>query len=347
MNAPLWQKLLTAIATVALVLIVLSSIPTNYRVIEPHAPIEVAPRLMIGGERIDDLEGTLYLVGVTERRLTLTQKWLAQSDPRLSIEPHVRDRESRELQEQRDRDSIRESKKVAAYLAYRELGEPVELTGEGVFVDFVDREGPSDGKLKVGDRITALNGKEIAIAPELSTAVAALEPGTQATLRVRRKQRPMTVTVTTEPQRDDSDKSRIGIAISTFELDIELPKEVTFTTRNIGGPSAGLAFALAVYDAESAEQLLAGRSVVATGALSLDGSVVPVGGVRQKAIAAQDADADLLLVPRENAGEAVRGVRIACDEEERCTDVLAVRTYSEAVELLRRDPLSLEREFAN
>lgn len=346
-KSPLWQKLLALIGIVAIALIVLSTRPTDYLALEPHAPIDVQPRLKIAGERPEEFHGHLFLVGVTERNLTLTQKWLAGTDPRITLVREAHSKKSQKLDDARDRDSIKESKRVAAYLAYMELGEPVAVRGAGAFVDFVDPGAPADGDLKVGDRIVSVNGKTVQVAPEVSSMIKSLEPGTELELGIRRGQRPDSVTITTATDRDDPTRSRIGIAVSTADIEIDLPKEVTIDTTNIGGPSAGLAFALAIFDAETDEQLLNGRDIVATGALALDGAVVQVGGVFQKAIAAQESGADIMIVPRENSSEAVRGVEQACEGDERCTSVLAVKTYREAVELLQRDPGSLEREFAS
>ena len=82
-------------------------------------------------------------------------------------------------------------------------------------------------------------------------------------------------------------------------------RRITFDAKGIGGPSAGLAFALDIVD-ELGPDVDQGRKVVVTGELSLDGRVLPIGGIKQKTIAAREADADVFVVPRENADEAER-----------------------------------------
>ncbi|HET8640448.1 MAG TPA: S16 family serine protease, partial [Pseudonocardiaceae bacterium] len=97
----------------------------------------------------------------------------------------------------------------------------------------------------------------------------------------------------------------IGVAVETRDLRIDLPFQVRFAERpDIGGPSAGLAYALAVADLLERQDYASGRTIAATGTIQADGDVGEVGGVEQKAIAARRAGAQLFLVPREELQEA-------------------------------------------
>jgi Lon-like protease len=121
--------------------------------------------------------------------------------------------------------------------------------------------------------------------------------------------------VGTEQLPDVADRVGIGVLLETRGLAVDLPFEIRFEDRDIGGPSAGLAYALAITDLLDDGDFAQGRTVAATGTISIDGGVGPVGGVRQKAIAVDDAGADLLFVPQGEVDEAsaegltVRGVR--------------------------------------
>ena len=95
-----------------------------------------------------------------------------------------------------------------------------------------------------------------------------------------------------------------GISTDTRGLDVDLPFEVSFTRRDIGGPSAGLAYALAIADMLSAEDYARGRVIATTGTIEADGEVGPGGGVEQKALAAEDAGAELFLVPADEVDAA-------------------------------------------
>ena len=99
---------------------------------------------------------------------------------------------------------------------------------------------------------------------------------------------------------------RLGLSRAVTQLvdDPDLPISIMFDTQDIGGPSAGLAFTLTILDVLSPGELTGGAEVVATGTIARNGQVGPIGGVHQKAFAAEDADADVFIVPRANLDEA-------------------------------------------
>jgi Lon-like protease len=112
------------------------------------------------------------------------------------------------------------------------------------------------------------------------------------------------------------------VAVETRDLQVDLPFEVQFAERpGVGGPSAGLAYALAVADLLARQDYAAGRTVAATGTIRPDGGVGEVGGVEQKAIAARREGAQLFLVPREELQEA-RGVGLAVQGVDRLEQAL-------------------------
>jgi PDZ domain-containing protein len=104
--------------------------------------------------------------------------------------------------------------------------------------------------------------------------------------------------------------------------------DVSIDAGSIGGPSAGLAFALGIVDELGEDDLTDGRTVVVTGELALDGTVIPIGGVKQKTIGAKEAGADLFIVPDANAEEA----RKYADGLE----IVAVSNFDEALAALAR-----------
>ncbi|MGH2759450.1 MAG: S16 family serine protease, partial [Actinomycetota bacterium] len=117
----------------------------------------------------------------------------------------------------------------------------------------------------------------------------------------------------------------IGITVDTRDFRIDLPFRVRFDDVEIGGPSAGVAYALAVYDLIVPEDLARGRDIAITGEIDLEGRVGPVGGVEEKSVAAEEAGADLFLVPEEEV-EQTRGSGVP---------VRGIETLMEAIDLLR------------
>jgi PDZ domain-containing protein len=114
----------------------------------------------------------------------------------------------------------------------------------------------------------------------------------------------------------------MGILI---EPKLRFPLDIKINAGSIGGPSAGLAFALDIYD-ELGHDIDDDKRIVATGELSPDGDVSEIGGIKQKTIAARDANADLFLVPDDNVAAARR---YAGD-----LDVVPVSTFREALSVL-------------
>jgi PDZ domain-containing protein len=108
------------------------------------------------------------------------------------------------------------------------------------------------------------------------------------------------------------------------------PVEVTIETENIGGPSAGLIFTLAIIDRLSAEDLTGGRRIAGTGEIALDGEVLPIGGVVEKLVAARRQGATVFLVPRDNCPD-IRGARIPAGLR-----VVQVATVDDALRFLRQ-----------
>jgi PDZ domain-containing protein len=166
--------------------------------------------------------------------------------------------------------------------------------------------------------------------------VANLAPGSTVTLGISRSGSVQRVAMKTIPpvENDTDRRSRLGMQLSTIGLKVNLPFDVAIDSGDVVGPSAGLPFALYLYDSQSPDDLLQGRHVVATGAVSPDGLVLPVGRVRQKVIAAQEANRDVLVVPLANAAEARAAAKSACPEGGGCIQVVPVRSVQEAIELL-------------
>jgi PDZ domain-containing protein len=344
---PAWVVIVGMILFLAAVAIAVSLIPTGYVAIEPHQPVDLAGALTVDGRQPEPIHGRLLLVGVEVRPVNLLQKWLLGLDPKVTLEtdPNAGDTQA----QARDDAAIVDSKRIAAAVAFRLLGQPPRLSGDGAMVSGVDPSGPANGLLQPADQILEVDGKPIVTSFDLIEMVARMSPGTKVTLGVRRDRRPLLVTLHTiaAPPGDSLHRSRIGVQVNTPNLQITLPHQVTIRTPNVSGPSAGLSFALDIYDSESPADILRGRYVVATGAITLEGQVLPVGGIRQKAISAQDDGAEMMIVPQANVPEAVAAVKQFCRTGQVCMHVLGVDSVQEALRLLSLPSEQLAVKFAN
>jgi Lon-like protease len=156
-----------------------------------------------------------------------------------------------------------------------------------------------------------IDGDKVEIASELQDSVRARPAGTRFRLSVERggDPRPLEHLVVQSASLSGAPEpvTGIGVLITTRDFDVDLPFEVQFRDRRIGGPSAGLAYALAITDMLQPADFARGIAVGATGTIDVEGRVGSVGGLQAKAQALEDADADLFLVPEQEIGELDEG----------------------------------------
>lgn len=165
----------------------------------------------------------------------------------------------------------------------------------------VSEDGPAKDLLKAGDEIISINGTPIAAPQDVVTAVGAQKPGDVLTVQVRRESAELTVQVTLGERPDDKAKGYLGV---TPGEGARPPLQVDFNLADIGGPSAGLMFSLALIDKLTPGELDGGKFVAGTGTIDDDGKVGPIGGIQYKMMAAREAGAETFLVPAANCNEA-------------------------------------------
>jgi PDZ domain-containing protein len=188
------------------------------------------------------------------------------------------------------------------------LGEALTLWLSGqeqlvpaVTVATVTDPGPSAGKLKAGDAIDAVNGNPVANIEQFTGYLKNTKPGQVVTLDYRRKNEPAGVAQITLGTNKDRDYGFMGVAV----LDAPwAPFVVDFNLANVGGPSAGLMFSLAVVDKLTTGDLAGATFIAGTGTISVDGKVGQIGGITHKMAAAHEAGATVFLVPAKNCYEA-------------------------------------------
>jgi Lon-like protease len=203
---------------------------------------------------------------------------------------------------------IDESKPVAAVVGLRAAGFPVNITGQGVQVDNIIGGMPAQGVLQVGDIILGIDGQPVATTDALIQAISRHSVGDHLTLSVRRGDQNLMLDVGTAESPSERGRPIVGVNVSTYMFDVQMPFPVDIQSDNVGGPSAGFMFALAILDGVTEGDLTRGYFVAGTGTIAQDGSVGAVGGAAEKALAAEQAGAQIFLAPRDDAGEAHRWV---------------------------------------
>jgi PDZ domain-containing protein len=203
---------------------------------------------------------------------------------------------------------IDESKPVAAVVALRAAGYPVDITGQGAEVESLIEGMPAQGVLQVGDIIVAADGQAVDTTNALIQAITRHQVGDQVTLSVRRDGQTQDIQVGTRSSPTEPGRPIVGVTVSTYLFDVRLPFPVDVDSDNVGGPSAGFMFALGILDAVTDGDLTRGYYVAGTGTLAADGTVGPIGGAAEKALAAERDGAQVFLVPKDNLDDARRWV---------------------------------------
>jgi PDZ domain-containing protein len=173
-----------------------------------------------------------------------------------------------------------------------------------VLVQAVRDGTPAVGLLKAGDEIVQVDGRAVADAAGLRALIGTRQPGQSVRLQVLRGGKPLAVTVGTAATTDKDGTVRPVIGVDTTER-TDFPVKVTISLADIGGPSAGLMFALGIVDKLEPGSLTAGRFIAGTGTIDDAGVVGPIGGIQQKLIGARHNGATVFLVPADNCAEAL------------------------------------------
>jgi PDZ domain-containing protein len=313
--------------------------------------VDGQPMIVITGTRTFPTDGNLDMTTVSVRGgntggVYLGEALLSWALPTGAVVPRESvygpDIDPDEIEQRNDQlFALSQSDSIAA--AMGELGIPTE---QSVVVTVVGGGTPADGIVEAGDVIVAVDGTEVAEPADVGDVVRGHQVGDTVVLDVLRTGEPGTqptrerLEVVTAANPDLAAENPdappvpyIGIVVST---QFEAPFEIDFTLDNVGGPSAGMMFSLAIVDMLTEGPITSGGHVAGTGTITPEGVVGPIGGIRQKLVGARDAGAGLFLAPRGNCDEVT-------GNEPDGMAVVPVGTLAEARDIVERwadDPAS-------
>lgn len=293
-----------------------SFIRLPYYRLSPGSVYDTIGRIEAPTEQIYIPDGEIGFVTVSQTANITPWQWLdAKLDENVEIQHEDEVRGDQTADEFREADIRRMqiSKSAAVVVALQRLGFDLVITPIGIEVAQVFPCTAADGTLGTGDLIIAVNGVETRDGDSLVEQLMGVGIGQPVELLVERiDPNNPTQSMSTElvgltlGSADDeclsdevrAEEPRPFIGIGTLTItDEEFPFEINVETGRVSGPSAGLAFTLAILDVLSEGELTNGMSIVATGTIDRNGNVGPVGGIHQKTVAAERSGADLFLVP--------------------------------------------------
>ena len=228
---------------------------------------------------------------------------------------------SKQVQQQ-DTTDMADSQQTAQVVALRQVGIEVPET---VSVGMVSPGSPAAKYLKVGDVVRSIDGTALI---RLTTARTVLDKdpaGSTVTLQITRAGAPLTERITTVKNPQGS-----GSLLGFYPVpDYTLPFKVDVNAGDVGGPSAGNMFTLAIYDKLTPGSLTGGQRFAGTGTIAEDGTVGPIGGIRQKMVGAHDSGAKYFLAPASDCNEAHGHIPSGLT-------VIKIATFAQAVSFVQK-----------
>lgn len=250
-----------------------------------------------------DTDGNLNMTTVSVRtNMTLAQafgRWLFTDDTIVPIETVIPQNMTDEEVEQSNKQAFTESESAATVAAMNYLDLPLKIK----VVDVLDGS-PASGKIQKDDEVTAIDGEEVTEPGQVQDRIRAKQSGDSVEVSVLRGGKELTSAVTLGSSPADKKVSFLGLSMLS-----EPAEDITvdYNLQDIGGPSAGMMFTLAVIDKLSPGDLNGGKFVAGTGTIDESGTVGPIGGIEHKVRAAEEAGAQIFLAPADNCAEATKG----------------------------------------
>ena len=250
----------------------------------------------LGGVEEEDTGGQLNMTTVAVRsQLTLAQalgRWLFSDDTLVPAEQVFPSDMTREEIDRSNQVAFSSSEAAATTAALTHLNRPLVVEVAGVLDDT-----SASGVVEEGDRLLAVDGRKVERPGAVRDAVLEHKPGDEVTLKLSRggEEREEKVTLGESPE--DPERPLLGVLMGAASAD---GIEVDYNLQDIGGPSAGMIFSLAVIDKLTPGALTGGHFVAGTGTIDEDGSVGEIGGIEHKVRAARDLGAELFLAPAGN-----------------------------------------------
>lgn len=328
---PRWPfAVASMLMALAIFSVVLWNIELPYLAWSPGPTPEVIDLLDVQGAEQYPVEGDLYMLTVSQQDLNVYELLAAVADSQVDVLERTAVRPldvTQEEYQRQSRERMDESKVAAISVALDRIGYDVTVEGDGVEVVSVFEGTPADGALVAGDIITAVNGETVFVGIDAVAEISTYEIGETITLTISRGEDVVEVPITLVEHTQNTGQPMVGFGPATYNPRFVFPIDVEIDSSNIGGPSAGMMYTLAIINVLTPEDITHGFRIAGTGTISTNGSVGPIGGVRQKVVGATLSGAQYILVPEANYEEA-----LTADIEG--AEIVAISTIDDALGFL-------------
>lgn len=335
MRPPRWPLVVAISAVVAAGLLIAAwNIALPYYAFSPGPVGDAIEAVTISEQETFVPDEELLMLTVASQTVNPIEAMLAAFDPSVDLVRRAAVRQPDESDEDfvtRNQVSMDFSKETAIALALRTLGFEVTTRSDGVAIVEVLAGTPAFAVLEVNDIITAVEGNPVELPGAIGPILADNVPGEVVTIELQRDGVARSVEVELAAREDDPSAPIIGISAEALNPTFEFPFPIDIDAGLIGGPSAGMMYTLAVIEILTTGELASGRVVAGTGTIDEDGNVGPIGGIRQKVVAAEAAGAEVMLVPAANYDEALTAPRDGME-------LIPVATLDEALAALEALP---------
>jgi Lon-like protease len=313
------------VAPVAAVLLLGWTVYLPFYSLGPGPARAVQPLIRFDERTRHESAGSFVLTSVRFNQLTpfgVLDAWLDPVESVVSREELFAPGETAEEERERSISEMDQSKLDAAYVVLEDLTEYPDDHGEGVLIQGVVGGCAADGELYPGDLVTAIDGEAVDTVIEARRVIRAAPAGNELLFDVTVEGDRELVSLVREPCGGD-ERPLVGVSmIESFPFDVRI------SSGEIGGPSAGLAWALGLHDLLTPGDLTGGRTIAITGALAIDGTVFRIGGIEDKVVGAAQAGASVLILPEENLSDA-----LAVGRQD--VELVPVSTFADALAYLQ------------
>ncbi len=327
-----YKKLLIVFLVLFISISSLSLIKTDYYFMSPGPPYQW--EVEVEGMEIYQFDGNLYQLTVRRDEANALIYIWSFVDSTFDLYPReviLPDGVTPEELTQISIQNMKTSENVAIAVALNKLGYDFPSTGDGVLVVGLLEGSPVYEKLKKNDLLVSINYEKVSSASEFIATLRSYSIGETVTIQLIREDEGILDEISIETELIEhieyENEPMVGFLATTSNERFDFPFQVDIKTGNVGGPSAGLMMALNVYNLLTPIDITNSMIIAGTGTIEIDGSVGPVGGIKQKITAAKRAGAELILVPVANYEEAKK-------LETDTTAIVQVDSFEEALEVI-------------